>query len=357
MKKFYQFTVLFIFLSIMFGRETQLTAQVGRMINGPRPADFSNTVLTHDCCPEVRKKLDSIINNAPFVFEGRVIGGEIGGPHGSYLFEIEKVYRGGERLQAGTVEIIQRFVSYNSPFIALYNSWYILFAKEIDSSDIHFPYDFDKKDEFIKLMKDNFIKFDANNAIKLDLFHKEEYSISGRGIRIASYFTEDKDIIIDDKGELVGRKEESYYRSGFGNLNFKSKEEVRDFLAGYGLFPQEMPKADTLKTMSRRESEKARKKAIQETEERLRKEEDRKIHYKQLLETKCYLDSLSDKKTTRKEIENAMKNYENASDLERQKLLRNAILEEKQNIESLLDANSEKNVELQRFLNIFATEF
>ena len=324
---------MLIFLFLIFGKETQLKAQGGRPINGHRSTDFSNQVITTDCCPEARKILDSIMTNAPFVVEGRVLRWLPGLFYTSYLFEIEKVYKGGDRLQAGTIEIVQKKL-YGPPLISLVeNRWYILFAKEIDTSHIHFEYDHPMKDEYTKIMKNEVAKIDANNGIKLDFFYK------GWGLEHshASYFTEGIQPIINDRGELVGHGD-SFYGFNFIHLNFKTKEELHDFLATYNLFPEDMPKADTLKTMSREEVEEARERAVKEAENVLKRAEDNLRLHKTWLEMKWKLDSIAGKKSTRNEIDDTMRDFENASDSIRNQMNYNLIRE----VKMLLDSNENR---------------
>ena len=231
MKKVSRLTVVLVFLSIFGGKETKLAAQ-RHIPNVP------NSVLTTDCCPQQKRKVDSIINNAPFVFEGRMIKSMNGLSQLYYLFEVERVYRGGERLQAGTVEIVSRWVEETwTPPVSLANRRYIIFAKEIESGGA----------------------FDANNAIKLDLFYSEYLEHTSRDNRFfTSMFVE------YSKGEVASR-ELSHYYTGFSSLfideyalRFETKKELLDFLATYGLSPTDMPKADTLKNLSYREIEEAR---------------------------------------------------------------------------------------------------
>ena len=107
--------VVVMFLTAMFGTETKLAAQQSKQ------PDWAN-MLFHK---------DSVLTNAPFVFEGRMIGGTSHGPFNvgrSYLFEIEKVYRGGERLQAGTVEVIVRLNENGLGLTHLFSKWYLTFT-------------------------------------------------------------------------------------------------------------------------------------------------------------------------------------------------------------------------------------
>jgi len=231
MKRISRFTAVLMFLAIFGSNGTKLVAQ--RYI-----PNVPNAVLTTDCCPRQKQKVDSIINNAPFVFEGRVIKIMNGRFQLYYLFEIEKVYRGGERLQAGTVEIVSRGVEETwTPPVSLANRRYIIFAKEIESGGA----------------------FDANNPIKLDLFYSEYSEQTSRDYNFFnSMFVE------YSNGEAVSR-EFSHYYTGFSSLfideyalRFGTKKALLDFFATYGLFPTDMPKADTLKNLSYREIEEAR---------------------------------------------------------------------------------------------------
>ena len=212
--------IFLVLLSILLGNETQVVAQL--------QVDFSNPRITTDCCPEFKQKLDSMINNAPFVFEGQMIKRFMGGNYVAYLFEIEKVYRGGKRLQAGTVEVIVKnpqWISNVSDYsVQFAEATYIVFAKEIESVGA----------------------FDANNSIKLELLDDKGYKASCFGGRSAFPMGV---MPIEDSAHL----RVSFYR-GF-ELNFKTKQEVLDFMGTFGLSSANVSKADTLKILSRREIE------------------------------------------------------------------------------------------------------
>ena len=228
-KRIYIVAIFAILLTAMFGIETQLVAQERQRLGGGGPS-FENPVITTDCCPWHRQILDSVMNNTPFVFEGRMIKSEFYGRlDDSYLFEIEKVYRGGERLQAGTVEIVDRLVAF-MPRLNFYRGWYIIFAKEIETQGA----------------------FDANNSVKLELFYIDD-------TESASYWGEERD---DTYKGLYSR--------------FRTKEEVRNLLATYGLTPTDVPKADTLKILSYREIKEAKEKDIRDAEAKLRGDEENK---------------------------------------------------------------------------------
>ena len=258
MKSISRVVVVLAFLTAMLGVEMQLVAQVYSHFGDPPPTkvNFSNPIMTTDCCPEYKGKIEEIINNAPFVFEGRFVKeglsskrsmhlekGDSTNPayslynghvlYRSYLFEIEKVYRGGERLKAGTIEVIVTRSRFYDP-ITLYQGWYLLFAKEIDILGA----------------------FDVNNTVKLELY-SDKYLLS-------SLFGDVYDIKIANQ-EVVAR-EFSHYM-GFSSLNFRTKEDIRNFLVPYGLISTDMPKADTLKTLSREEIEEAKEEARRRQEE------------------------------------------------------------------------------------------
>lgn len=222
MKKISKLIITLFFLFILLSKEEVLMGQIPVGRTGPY---FINPLLTTDCCPKIKATLDSIINNAPYIFEGKMVRGGAqygdlnnGKPYKSYLFEIEKVYRSENVLKSGTVEYIARMpVNSIDPLPVGYpqDRWIVLFAKEADVPGA----------------------FDANNAIKIELFYNNE-------MYRPSYFQENiKDI--------------SYY-SGL-SLEFRTKEELRAFLATYDLYPTDMPKADTVKKFTRKESENARK--------------------------------------------------------------------------------------------------
>ena len=286
--------VFIIFLTALCGTHMQVAAQVDGI---PYIPDFSNPVIHTDCCPEFKEAVDNIMNNAPFVFEGRMIKIKTGAEYRSYLFEIEKVYRGGERLQAGTIELVGTLPT----DVSFGEGWYLIFAKESARPS----------------------SFEANNPLKLEIFyhHKFYYHYTNTN----SYFTE-----IDD-----------YYTSGMF-LRYHTKEEVRDFLATYNLFPTDIPKADTLKTLSEKDKELARKKAFKDAEEMQRRAESNKTYYRQLLEMNYHLDTLTKQPASRKGVEDAVKEYENASDSERKALMDNKQKEYNRKVDIILDANAAK---------------
>ena len=222
-KDFGKAVVIFVFLAIVLGKESQISAQ-----------DFSNPVITTDCCPDLKKIVDSVIKHAPFVFEGRMIKKTSGKRNMYYLFEIEKVYRGKKQLQAGTVEIIEKWSIFAEEdkidvVDSVYgNPWCIVFAKETDIPGA----------------------FDANNSIKLELFYTGKNTFS-----TSSLFRE-----ITPKRCCNGKvvTDPAYYSSKCLSLNFKTQKEVRDFLRTYKLCPKDISKkADILKTQTYKEIEKA----------------------------------------------------------------------------------------------------
>jgi hypothetical protein len=240
------YVLLLIFFSALLGNGVQVVAQE------PWKPDFSNPVMTTDCCPVLKQKIDSAIYNAPIVFEGRMIKSVCGIANDYYLFEIEKVYRGGERLQAGTVEVI---VKYPESVGSMYDHPagfaprdYILFAKEIEGGGT----------------------FDANNSIKLELVNDKAFT--------ASCFS---------PAEVDGSI--CYHIGDY--VFFRTKQEVLDFMGSYGLSSaRNMPKADTLKTLSRREIEEA-KKEIEEARKEAEEWEKIRPHYR----TPEQMDSLIEK--------------------------------------------------------------
>ena len=193
---------------------------------------FLNRIITTDNFPKEKKVIDSIMNHAPYIFEGRMIGGGIGyrykqdslNEYSCYLFEIEKVYRGGERLKEGTVEIVTRkFRDWGDPpNVGFANTSYFIFAQEVNVAGL----------------------FEANNDIKLTLFYATIQV--GGGARTTSCFQE------------MATPFPVHYASNFG-LSFKTKEDVRDFLATYSLLPIDRPKADALKTHTKQEVKNIRK--------------------------------------------------------------------------------------------------
>ena len=149
MKKHFKYSILLVFVFFLF--QGNLSAQ--------REINFDNPILNPSTPYLVKEKeiLDNFLNNAPYVFEGRVIRGAWGNPDedglgtASYLFEVEKVYRGGERIKAGTVEIISR-ENLKEPVISYAeNKWYLLFCKESSIPGV----------------------FDANSDVTIELFYNE----------------------------------------------------------------------------------------------------------------------------------------------------------------------------------------
>ena len=277
------------FLTAICGIHTQVIAQVSKKKIPERP-DFTNQAITTDCCPMRKGIVDSVINNAPFVFEGRMIKYDPSSL--SHLFEIEKVYRGGERLQAGTVEVVVKMSHPIEPLTRFFNGWHIIFAKEINDLG----------------------SFEANNAIKLELYND---------------YAEDPSLLQEWAG---------YYS---GLLDFQTKEGARDFLfTYYNLSPTDIPKADTLMTLSGSDIREAKKKAEENAKARTN-EITPKQHYQYLLENKWRLDSLSGKKTSRKSIDDAMREYENSSDSMRYILRFKLIMDEFKPLDT--DTNARKS--------------
>jgi hypothetical protein len=241
------------------------------------PVDLSNQILND---AKYKQRLDGVINNAPFVFEGRMIGRSFGHLDDSYLFEIEKVYRGGERLQAGTVEIVVIMpieVLMNRSLMGFSYDWHIIFAKEVVGYGEG--------------------AFDANNTIKLELCNDNSDN--------PSCFQPEKNIISSNNRDTY---ELSHYNGFY--LNYRTAEEVRDFLANYyNLLPTDMPKADTVKNRTYYDIEIAKKRDVEAAESKLRYEESTKSFYKNLLENKFIPARLN-----QKEIDDAMQEFENASD-------------------------------------------
>ena len=221
-KYFLLFSIVF---TVMLGKETQVAAQELQQVDDLSHVDFSNSMITTDCCPVVKQRIDSAINNAPIVFEGRMIKMIYGTANCYYLFEVEKVYRGGERLQAGTVEVIVKNPQWQSSAadvpMVFSPRWHIIFAKEVEGEGA----------------------FDANNPIKLELVNDKIYT--------ASCFGECAERIYDNRGEQIGYK--TPYYVGYRRLSYRTKQEVRDFISTYGLLPTDVPKADTLKILTTRE--------------------------------------------------------------------------------------------------------
>ena len=284
MKNSYKILLCFIFLVALMCKENKMVAQ---------PIDeedkFKNRIITTDNFPKEKKVIDSIMNHAPYIFEGRMIGGGIGyrykqdslNEYSCYLFEIEKVYRGGERLKEGTVEIVTRkFRDWGDPpNVGFANTSYFIFAQEVNVAGL----------------------FEANNDIKLALFYAT-IQVSGRE-RITSCFQE------------MATPYPIHYASNFG-LSFKTKEDVRDFLATYSLLPIDRPKADTLMTFTKQRADDIRK----AEENRVKQTEKLKVLYQKRLELEWKMNNSNKKRINKKEIDNNLLKYEKASDSIRQRM-------------------------------------
>lgn len=230
--------------------------------------DFSNPLLKNDCCPEAKERLDSVMNNAPYVFEGRMVEtdyldkiSENGDDYRSFLFEIDKVYKGGERLKGGTVEVItkERCLSCGRTGFAK-SSWYILLCKES-------AFDGSKKN--------------ASNKIKLELF----YDIP--------VFTSRFKGGIPHKVKKDGTfKKWNPYYSGPG-LKFRSKRSVRKFFYKYGMKPKKPFPKPQIKTYQ--------KTTTKPSKREIRKK--RKEFLKMLKEQKHVLDSISNKNIRKKGLQ------------------------------------------------------
>ena len=242
-KTFLKAVVVLAFLIAMLGKGDQVIAQ-----------DFSNPVITTNCCLDFKKLVDSVMKYAPFVFEGRMIKRY---NDNCYLFEIEKVYRGKKQLQAGTIEIIGkdylywmeydigeridgRFYRRENIDTIVNNTWYIIFAKETDAQGA----------------------FDANNSTKLEFFYIDASS--------ASAFREITPTRCC-KGQMIFDPTYYSYSNAERTLDFKTQKEVRDFLRIYKLFPKDISKkADILKILTYKE------KAIRDAEEVTKRAEEDK---------------------------------------------------------------------------------
>ena len=305
------FVLLLILVAVFLGWGMQGIAQ-------PVEPDYSKKVLNSEHW--TKQKLENMLNTAPFVFEGRVIG-YVPASHTrlSYLFEIEKVYRGEERLQAGTVEIIigrargeeLEIMDENNPLMHLSAGWHLVFAQEIDISG----------------------SFEANNPIKLELCFEN--------FEVPSCFSEEKEIKYISHGVDPMETGLFFYRGPY--IDFRTKEEVREFISVYNLYPTDMHRADTLKTLTWKDIEKTKEKAIRDAEEMLKRAGDYKKYYRQLLEMNYHIDTLTGgQATSLREIEDAIEIYENASDSERKTLIYNKQLEYNQKADRILDANAMK---------------
>ena len=183
--------------------------------------DFSNPIL-NECCSDARIHMDSIINNAPFIFEGKLIESDNQSYKAneetcfrSYLFEVEKVYRGGTRIKEGTVEVIvtrsiNSAYSYSQVGFG-FDTWHILLCKETKISGI----------------------YNASNELKFELFYNED--------RYFSCIRECKRI---KNGEL---KDRNPYYTGL-SVQFETRYGVRKFFKKYGLTPEKPQPSPKLKS-------------------------------------------------------------------------------------------------------------
>ena len=278
MKNNYKILVCFILLLALMGKENKVAAQTDEEWF---EWQFTNPVATTDCCPRQKKIIDSIMNYSPFVFEGRMIrdGGYKQG-YFYYLFEIEKVYRGGEQLKEGTVEIVSRMPrsSNDPPSVGFGHALYFIFAKEINVSGM----------------------FEANNSVKLEVFYNTD-NYGSKHVTSRFYETVSPNPL--------------YYGSSLG-LNFKTKENLRDFFATYGLIPADVSKADTLMIFTKQEAEDIRK----AEENRAKQAEKLKVLYQKRLELEWKMNNNNKKRINKKEIDNNLLKYEKASDSIRQRM-------------------------------------
>ena len=113
-------------------------------------------------------------------------------------------------------------------------------------------------------------------------------------------------------------------------------------MATYNLYPTNFSQADTLKILSDRDKEIARREAIQAAELKAKRAAEAKVDYRMYLEMNLMLDSLSGVKFSRKNIDKAIKDYDKASALERDTLLKDIKKEYFRKANSILDANMEK---------------
>jgi len=223
MNKITQLIAVAIVFTAIYGTVKQAVAQQPGIKNPGARSDFSNQILTN---PLYKEKLDSIINNAPYVFEGRLIKKSTNTrSYLSCLFEINKVYKGEEVLQAG--RIVKMFIKgvpngvQDYPYF--FGNWHIIFAKNMDTSSYLKA---KRSDGFFEFIKDN----EANSLVELELFCFDELAISFIGetgyVRLGGH----------PEFELIPEPDPPYYYSGL--LTFKTKEEVWNFLSNYKLFSE-----------------------------------------------------------------------------------------------------------------------
>lgn len=214
MNKITKLIAFAIVFSAMYGAMKQTVAQQPRI-----RSDFSNQILTK---PLYKEKLDSIINNAPYVFEGRLIKRASNTrAYLSCLFEINKVYKGEEELQAG--RIVKMFIKgvpngvQDYPYF--FGNWHIIFAKKMDTTSYLKA---KHNDGFVEFIDDS----EANSLVELELFCFDELAIS--------FIGETGYIILEGYPE----PNPLYYYSGL--LTFKTKKDVWLFLSNYKLFSEDI---------------------------------------------------------------------------------------------------------------------
>ena len=113
-------------------------------------------------------------------------------------------------------------------------------------------------------------------------------------------------------------------------------------MATYNLYPTNFSQADTLKILSDRDKEIARREAIQAAELKAKRAAEAKVDYRMYLEMNLMLDSLSGEKISRKNIDKAVNEYDKVSDIERDTLLKTLRKEYFRKANRIIDANMEK---------------
>jgi hypothetical protein len=175
-----KFKILFLLL-ISIGFTSSLLAQVNESYYKRYKKEYADSLKKIYAA-----KRDSIINNAEFIFEGKVIQSCLNftdsGFVGYDIIQIEKIYRGYEKLKFGLIEVL--VISKNG--IPTSQEKNIIFCKRIQSTNTCFP----------KQMFDNHFKV----------------------------------VLVDNLFSVSPDKEEL---TGLYNLTFSSYDKARSYLSKY----------------------------------------------------------------------------------------------------------------------------
>ncbi len=241
--------------------------------------DYSNPILKQKSSPKLHL-LDSIYENAPYIFKGTVIDytwnkylkdGEI--YYKSYLIRIDEVYKGEQTLKEGTIELIVEFKRNRPMYFSDIGKSFIWACKK---SDIQKKY------------------FSPSNSTNLSVFY---YHNEPRGIPTISCIIE------------TYRKAENltyyfdYHVWGF-HLFFKTKNELDEFLNNrYSLKPS--------KPFSNPKLEKEKKKRIQKNKRLKKKNRKKQKVWEERIKERNLLKSRNNKSiNTERDIEFGFDNIE-----------------------------------------------